>query len=114
MPPFPLRRGILEEIERERNDQVSVNDWSYEHDDQLTEGQLALAAAGYCQASTNPTLFYRKDGLLPIHWPTGWIFNPTTPRRDLIKAAALVVAEIERLDRDHIREIEYLESRGDR
>ena len=26
-------------------------------------------------------------------------FKPTTPRRDLVKAGALIIAEIERLDR---------------
>jgi hypothetical protein len=31
-------------------------------------------------------------------WDLKW-WKPTTPRRDLVKAAALIVAEIERLDR---------------
>lgn len=32
-------------------------------------------------------------------WPASSPFKPSDPRRDLIKAAALIVAEIERLDR---------------
>lgn len=31
-------------------------------------------------------------------WDESW-WKPTTPRRDLVKAAALILAEIERLDR---------------
>ena len=31
-------------------------------------------------------------------WEDAW-WKPTTPRRDLVKAAALILAEIERLDR---------------
>ncbi|RBB41751.1 hypothetical protein DPV79_05200 [Burkholderia reimsis] len=36
------------------------------------------------------------------YWPSSWAqrsFKPTTPRRDLVKAAALILAEIERADR---------------
>jgi hypothetical protein len=32
-------------------------------------------------------------------WPQDWEFKPDTPRRMLVKAAALLLAEIERLDR---------------
>jgi len=36
----------------------------------------------------------------PDVWPWGgFTWKPTTPRRDLVKAAALILAEIERLDR---------------
>lgn len=31
-------------------------------------------------------------------WDRSW-WKPTTPRRDLVKAAALILAEIERIDR---------------
>ncbi|MEB3421767.1 hypothetical protein VK682_24660 [Salipiger manganoxidans] len=35
-------------------------------------------------------------------WDRKW-WKPTTPRRDLVKAGALIVAEIERLDRAALR-----------
>ena len=39
-------------------------------------------------------------GLRPLFWPwDGNRWKPSTPRNDLIKAAALLIAEIERLDR---------------
>lgn len=47
-----------------------------------------------------------KDGrtarAIPRQWPfTWWLdwWKPTTYRRDLVKAGALILAEIERLDR---------------
>jgi hypothetical protein len=45
---------------------------------------------------------YGKFSDVRSQWPGGWDwswFKPTTPRRDLVKAGALIVAEIERLDR---------------
>jgi hypothetical protein len=86
--------NIIYEIATERARQVEAEGWSPGHDDQHTEGELGAAAASYIQSAV---------GLVrgvPILWPwhTMW-WKPTTPRRDLVKAAALIVAEIERLDR---------------
>ena len=74
------------------------------HDDENVGGGFARAAACYAiQASVeNNGSGYANDVELDIsrYWPFGWFWwKPTTPRRDLIKAAALIVAEIERLDR---------------
>lgn len=44
---------------------------------------------------------YQADGM-PDAWPTTWAedwWKPKNPRRDLVRAAALLIAEIERLDR---------------
>lgn len=38
-------------------------------------------------------------------WASAW-FKPTDQRRDLVKAGALILAEIERLDRVALRAIE--------
>jgi hypothetical protein len=35
----------------------------------------------------------------PLAWPQDWEFKPADPRRMLVKAGALILAEIERLDR---------------
>jgi hypothetical protein len=35
----------------------------------------------------------------PSCWPTDWRWNPADPRRNLVKAGALILAEIERIDR---------------
>lgn len=75
-----------------------------ERDDRHTKGELAWAAICYARAAVDTDLIL--GGLpLPFSWPfaaTAWA--PTTPRRNLVKAAALIVAEIERLDRAEARE----------
>jgi hypothetical protein len=38
------------------------------------------------------------NSLWPSKWAEHW-FKPKDPRRDLVRAAALCIAEIERLDR---------------
>lgn len=87
-------------VERQR--QIEQEGWTPDHDDQHREGELALAASCYAEAS----LFRRgpRTPLSDLHtsglWP--WAlesWKPTDARRDLVKAAALILAEIERLDR---------------
>ncbi|WP_063750543.1 hypothetical protein [Paraburkholderia bannensis] len=67
------------------------------HDDRNDLGQLASAAA--CYAITHR---WTRIDVPPPHWPCDWArawWKPTTPRRDLVKAGALILAEIERIDR---------------
>jgi hypothetical protein len=107
--------SVIDEIAAERRRQVEAEGWTPEHDDQHADGGLAKAAAAYAlHAATGE---FRRDP--PKWWPwhriddtrptsrddapiwgsvPNW-WKPTTPRRDLIKAAALIAAEIERLDR---------------
>ena len=58
---------------------------------------MAAAAACYALAS-----FLRNDlaRIFKRYWPWDreW-WKPTTQRRDLVKAGALILAEIERIDR---------------
>lgn len=89
-------RGIID-IARERERQMSEEGWSIEHDDAHTDGSLARAAATYALGSSGPTNY-----ALSHAWPTAWSakwYKPTTPRRDLVIAGALILAEIERMDR---------------
>ncbi|MBW5284769.1 hypothetical protein [Burkholderia gladioli] len=82
----------------ERARQVSVEGWTPEHDDQYTKGELAQAASLYAVSDL-------KRGDPPLMWPwhANW-WKPTTPRRNRVKATALMLAEIERLDRAEARE----------
>lgn len=94
--------GIITEIAAERRRQVEVEGWTAKHDDAHDDGEMAQAAACYAMPSK-----YRKRHLDPriagiVDWPKTWHhtwWKPKDARRDLIKAAALIVAEIERLDR---------------
>lgn len=96
-------RGVIYEIFAERRRQIEVEGWTPEHDDRHDCRELAAAAEGYVLAASLSVDERQQcfgDGEIPPYWPFDISFwRPTTPRRDLIKAAALIVAEIERLDR---------------
>ncbi len=74
-----------------RERQVQEECWSLSHDDTHVAGELARAAAAY--ACPEPSLL---DGLWP--WEPR-SFKPGSRMRDLAKAGALIVAEMERLSR---------------
>lgn len=95
--------AVLAEVLRERQRQIEVEGWTAEHDDDHNDGELAQAAASYAYPVF---LTFNKDGkpvrnLEPVTWPEDWNgwWKPKDRRRDLIRAAALIVAELERLDR---------------
>lgn len=95
--------NIVEDIRSERYRQIQHEGWSHSHDDKHDGGELAMAAGCYAFACAGASIRSQVDGL-PLSWPWNkkW-WKPTTKRRNLVKAAALIVAEIERLDRveDH-------------
>ena len=84
------------------------------HDDDHGDGQLALAAAAYAYAAAQPDNIRRfitgiysftNLGMLRDLWPwEGRWWKAGDRRRELVKAGALIVAEIERLDRASPRE----------
>ena len=81
----------------ERRRQIEAEGWTPEHDDQHTMGELADAAACYARSS------WFEDGATPYRpsfwpWEEKW-WKPTSQRQMLVKAGALILAEIERLDR---------------
>ena len=72
-------------------------------DDQYVGCELLRAALTY-GAHTALMIAGEPDEGVPEVWPWAprW-WKPTTPRRNLLKAAALIIAEIERLDRQEAR-----------
>lgn len=86
----------------ERRRQVESEGWTPGHDDAHGGGDLAMAAACYAMCSPTHAPFTAaevdKARIRIWPWSSQW-WKPTTPRRDLVKAAALLLAEIERLDR---------------
>ena len=81
------------DVAAERRRQIEVEGWTPEHDDEHVAGELATAGASYALVAVG----YGLLALRTWPWPAG--LKPTTPRRDLVKAGALILAEIERLDR---------------
>lgn len=83
----------LDDIAAERRRQIEVEGWTPAHDDEHVAGQMADAAS--CYALYNYPRVIRTR-FWP--WDAEW-WKPKDFRRDLVKAGALIVAEIERLDR---------------
>lgn len=79
----------------ERLRQIEAEGWTPEHDDDYKRDELIYAAACYCMSAAGE-IFETFEKMWP--WDVNWR-KSTTPRRDLVKAAALILAEIERLDR---------------
>lgn len=88
---------VIAEIRAERDRQRSDEGWTPEHDDAHERGEMALAAGCYALNAAQERFV---DGVVPIFWPWAreW-WKPKSRRRDLVRAAALIVAEIERMDR---------------
>jgi hypothetical protein len=89
---------VILEISLERDRQISVEGWTSDHDDDHSAGELAVAASCYA----NPAPFGVRPAAVapPLGWPweaSRW--KPKDSRSNLVRAAALLVAEIERLDR---------------
>lgn len=92
-------------ISAERRRQVEGEGWTPAHDDEHDTGELAIAAACYCIADHSihggrapGGNFY--DTTIRTLWP--WSsdgFKPSEPIRNLVKAGALIAAEIDRLKR---------------
>ena len=86
----PAARDVL----AERRRQVEAEGWTPEHDDEHADGALALAAACYAAAAG----LGQADAPSVWPWAPEW-WKPTDTRRNLEKAGALILAEIERIDR---------------
>lgn len=94
----------VELIAAERKRQVEVEGWTPEHDDEHVEGEMAGAAAAYAIAAQRDIAEgpLREGHLRPCgqtwRWSNEW-WKPTTALRNLVKAGALIAAEIDRLYR---------------
>jgi hypothetical protein len=87
---------------------MDVEGWTPAHDDCHYSNELVAAAACYSSHVVAREWVYQdrpenyREEPVPDDWPVNWDdewWKPTNPRRDLVKAAALLLAEIERIDR---------------
>ena len=92
-------------IMTERIRQIEQEGWTAEHDDEHSDGSIAVAGACYAlNAASNLTSeslrASRWFATACTHWP--WdseSFKAKDPLRDLVRAGALIAAEIDRLQR---------------
>lgn len=94
----------IKAITAERNRQIEKEGWTPEHDDTHSNGEMAWAAAAYAiglySLSGRVQLGKQFKPWLKRIWPweLKW-WKPTSRQRNLIKAGALIVAELDRLFR---------------
>lgn len=108
----PIR--IADEVVEERVSQIIKHGYTRSHDDDHENGELAMAAALYASPVDNLVMLESDNERLITKdpWPF-WFASPGTPhsehagdkrnafnrRKRLVIAGALILAEIERLDR---------------
>jgi hypothetical protein len=89
----------------ERRRQKDAEGWTPAHDDKHEHGEMALAASCYAfNAGRRQRFQDAPDLTAAAAKSSGWpwdaaYWKPKNLRRDLVRAGALILAEIERLDR---------------
>lgn len=94
-----MKTGI-ELIAEERTRQILDEGYTALHDDDHDEGELASAAA--CYAMADVARENTGNSGPPMIWPWDadyWRPSPSNRIHELIKAGALIAAEIDRLNR---------------
>lgn len=96
-------------IQEERQRQVNVEEWPPEHDDEHVEAELVSAARAYLwvalcevQMAAKAEDFRSVPNDWPVEWSHEWFKPSDDPIRNLVKAGALIAAEIDRLQRSSI------------
>lgn len=84
----PASVTAVARVVAERRRQIEGEGFTTQHDDSLSLGDMALAAACYAENSAHPREFRPGQWL----WDSDW-WKPSTPERDRCKAMALLIAE---------------------
>jgi hypothetical protein len=84
------------DVVAERMRQVTEEHWSAEHDNLYPAGEMVLAGVAYALYET----MHRATAHDVWPWDKSWWKPKKDARRNLIRAAALIIAEIDRIDRE--------------
>lgn len=101
-------------IRAERRRQIDGEGWGAEHDDAHTSGELCDAAISYAKAAAKQArgeshaylMELASAGAVPWPWEDGWWKPAADQIRNLVKAGALIAAEIDRLHRERAKACE--------
>jgi hypothetical protein len=94
-----------ERITAERQRQVTAEGWTAAHDDTHAQSEMTAAACCYAALARRQAdgviKSAAKDIMAPSGWPWDWEWwKPSDdPIRNLVKAGALIAADIDRLQR---------------
>ncbi|WP_428719111.1 hypothetical protein [Undibacterium curvum] len=91
-----LERKALSDVAEERRRQVEVEGFTHENDDKYDCCELSLAAGCYAMFTS---AYPEGDPCEYWIWDKKWWKPSEDRRKNCIKAAALLIAEIERIDR---------------
>jgi hypothetical protein len=94
----------VELIAAERQRQIDVEGWTPEHDDANCTGQLCFAARSYVAEAINLTTNERLAAHIGWPWQREWWKPSDDPIKNLVKAGALIAAEMDRLQRKALQE----------
>ena len=95
-------RSGIHLITDERERQINEELWDSGHDDEHDEEEIAFAAV--CYAMPTSARKMNSNGDAPYYWPwDSYYWKPSNRIRDLVKAAALIAAEIDRIQRQRRR-----------
>ena len=94
----------VHDVLAERRRQITAEGWTPEHDDAHKNGALSRAGGFYALNAGAAMWYGTTDTTICDTAPDGWPWapewwKPSDARRDLVKAASPILAEIERLDR---------------
>ena len=104
---IPKHKEAWALIINERLRQIATEGYTAAHDDSHTGGQLALLAAAYALSSRCPipgVPLSEVAGFIDFLDGGHWEFKPKDPIRDLTRAGALTLAELERRLRGEAKE----------
>lgn len=95
-------------IAEERGRQVVAEGWTVEHDDDHCAGELSAAADCYLLAAKRRFEGLKVSTTPPTSWPWSieWWKPSPDPVRNLVKAGALIAAEIDREERWRQRQVQ--------
>ncbi len=89
----------IQAVALERQRQIDGEGWSAEHDQKHYSGELAQAATCYCDSAGMYDNGFSQEKIETIHenwpWHRDW-WKPKSKDRDLERAGALIIAEMER------------------
>jgi hypothetical protein len=88
----------LKDVTAERTRQISQEGFDTSHDDLYVDSELSAAAMCYLLHESGWERKVLSPPTMIWPWAIKW-WKPTNRRRNLVKAAALILAEIDRLDR---------------
>jgi hypothetical protein len=100
----PANTAAMTDVLAERRRQIDAEGYGQDHDDEHVNDEIAALACYYAMPpaardwDTTSTGYGDTLGeaILPAQWAAP---NPCDRRRELVKAGALILAEIERMDR---------------